>query len=203
MTSNRILVTTVVCLCFALASTGCGTTAPMSPSLVSSDGVEVQSILTEVQKALDVSAIRLKDLPVPPLESVTLTLQASVARDLGGKIGCLIIAFGHSVQSETTQEMVLTLTPPRPGQRAVAPPTATLSEQLVDAIVGAVKGVQTAREGQPPLELQSFETSLSFVVEKDTSGKGDFTIQPVTVSLGADFKDKAVQKLRLVFKAKK
>ena len=193
----------VACLVFALASTACGTTAPTPPPLVSNDGVEVQNILTEVQKALDVSAIKLKDLPVPPLESVTLTLQASVAREVGGKINLLIIAFGHSVQSETTQELVLTLAPPKSERMALAPPTATLSGQLVDAIVGAVNGVQKAREGQPPLELQTLETSLSFVVEKDTSGKGEFTIQPVTVSLGANFKDKAVQKLRLVFKAKK
>lgn len=203
MRPNSFVLTAATWLLLALALTACCSTAPAPPPLVSSDGVEIQKILTEVQQALEVTAIRLKDFSMPALESVTLTLQASVVRDLGGKINLLIISFGHSVQRETTQELTLTLTPPKGDQKGLVAPKATLSDQLVDAIVGAVQGVQKARDGKPPLELQGLETSLSFVVEKDTSGKGDFAIQPVTVSLGADFKDKAVQKLKLVFKAKK
>ncbi len=204
MTPNRFVATAVACLILALAPTACCTTSPQSQTVVSADGVEIQNILTEVQKALEVSAEKLKGTPMPPLDSVTLTLAASAAQQTGGKISLFFIAFGRSVQREATQELVLTLTPPKAERMALAPPKKTLAEQLVDAIVGAVKGVQAARaDKETPLELQTLEVSLAFVVEKDTSPGGSFTIQPVTLSFGADFKDKAVQKLRLVFKAKK
>jgi len=202
MASTRIAAIGLACLSLALVTSSCTTTAPQPTQLVSSDGVEIRAILTEVQKALDASAAELKDDSLPPLDSVTLTLQASVARELGGKVNVLIVAFGASVQAETTQELVLTLAPPKP-PKAIAPPLPTFSEQLVQAIVGGVRGVKSASHGHPPLELQSLEATVSFTVEKSATVGGSFTIQPVTVGLSGDMKNKAVQKLRLAFKSKK
>jgi hypothetical protein len=136
---------------------------------------------------------------MPPLESVTLTLQASAIRQIGGKISLFFISFGHAVQRETTQELTIILEPPKP-VRLATPLPPSLADQLVDAIVAAVDGVQQARGGSPPLQMKTLEIVVSFVVEKDTTGKFDFTLQPVTAGLGGDMKDKAVQKLKLTFK---
>ena len=201
MTPRGLYVVLVCSLLLAGAPTACSTAAPTPPPVVSADGVEIKKVLVEVQKALKSSAGRLSTR-MPDLDSVTLTLQASVVKDLGGKISFFFISFGHSVQREATQELTVTLTPPKI-EKSLAPPPPTLAEQLVDAIVGAINGVQDARDGDPPLQMKSLELVVSFVVVKDTSGKGEFTIQPVTISLGGELKDKAVQKLKLVFKEKK
>jgi len=200
MTRGRSFTAALGCLLLAAAPSGCSTTAPTPPPVVSTDGVEIKTVLLEVQKALDACAARL-DTRMPPLDSVTLTLQASVAKETGGKIGLFFIAFGHSVQREATQELTVVLTPPKI-VKSFTPPPPTLADQLVAAIVGAVNGVQEARDGKPPLEMKSLELVVSFVVEKDTDAKAGYTIQPVTANLGADFKEKAVQKLRLVFKGR-
>lgn len=202
MASARSIVMGLTCLSVALVTPSCTTTTLPPAPLVSSDSVEIRAILTEVRKALDAGAAELKDDSLPPLDSVTLTLQASVARDLGGKVNVLIVAFGASIQAETTQELVLTLAPPKP-PKAIASPLPTFSDQLVQAIVGGIRGVKNASHRNPPLELQSLETSVSFTVEKGATGSASFQIQPVTVGLSGDLKDKAVQKIRLVFKAKK
>lgn len=172
-----------------------------SPPAVPHDGVEIQSILTEVQRALETSSKEVKDLGMPPLESVTLTLQATATSETGGKIKLWILSFGHSVKHETVQELTLILAPPDPNKpKNVATPP-SLAAQLVDAIIGAARGVQNARRGDPPLELRAFEVTLSFLVARDTSGGADFTIQPVTAGLTGDLKNSALHKLKLVFKA--
>ncbi len=193
-------VTILAALFLLVGPAACSCAPPPGQPPVSADGVEVKKVLVEVQKALKASAGKLST-QMPDLESVTLTLQASVTKDVGGKISLFFISFGHSVQREATQELTLTLTPPKI-ERAIAPPPPTLADQLVDAIVGAVNGVQDARQGDPPLQLKTLEVVVSFVVERDTSGKAEFTIQPVTFNLGGDLKDKAVQRLRLLFKSK-
>ena len=57
-----------------------------APSPGQPRGMEIQSILTEVQRALETSSKEIKGLGMPPLESVTLTLQATATREVGGKI---------------------------------------------------------------------------------------------------------------------
>ncbi len=197
MTSNRLVSSPAACLALTLSLTACSTTEP-PPTPANS--ARIEAVLKEVQAALNLSAAKL-NTRMPPLDSVTLTLQASAVRGADGKISLLFIAFGHSIQRETTQELTVVLEPPKPA-RLMAPPAPSLADQLVDAVVGAVEGVQQARSGSPPLEMKSLEIVVGFVVEKDTSGKFDFTIQPVTAGLGGDMKDKAVQKLRLAFRSK-
>ncbi|MFI5179785.1 MAG: trypco2 family protein [Thermoanaerobaculia bacterium] len=203
MRSNRAPTVLLAGLLLAGSPTACSSMDSKPTPVVSSDGVEVQKILEEVQQALEASAPELKKSHLPPLDSVTLTLQASAVREVDGKINLWILSFGHSVQKEAVQELILTLTPPDPEKKMLGPTKPTLAAQLVEAILGAARGVENADSGNLPLKLQSLEASVAFVVVKDTSAGGSFAIQPVTLSLGGDFKDKAVQKLRLVFKEKK
>jgi hypothetical protein len=92
--------------------------------------------------------------------------------------------------------MVLTLKP----VKAAGPSAQTLADGLEDAIVDAAEGVKDAVTGTPPLALQTFRASVSFVVIEDASGGADFTIEPVTIELKGNLKNKAIHKIDLTFK---
>jgi len=92
--------------------------------------------------------------------------------------------------------MVLTLKP----AKAVGASAQTLAAGLEDAIVDAAEGVKDAVTGTPPLTLQTFKASVSFVVVDDASGGASFTIEPVTIELKGNLKNKAIHKIDLTFK---
>ena len=92
--------------------------------------------------------------------------------------------------------MVLTLKP----VRAAGASAQTLADGLEDAIVDAAEGVRDALNGTPPLSLQTFKASVSFVVIEDASGGANFTIEPITIELKGSLKNKAVHKIDLSFK---
>ena len=71
---------------------------------------------------------------------------------------------------------------------------------VLTAIVDAAEGVIDALTGTPPLSLQTFKASVSFVVIDDVSGGASFTIEPVTIDLKGNLKNKAIHKIDLTFK---
>jgi hypothetical protein len=156
----------------------------------------IARVLSEVQRAVQNARIRTAGSDFPQLDAVTITLQTVIVKAGGFKIRFLVFSFGKTWQQERSHEMVLTLKP----TRAPAASVRTLADGLEDAIVDAAEGVKDALTGTPPLSLQTFKASVSFVVIEDASGGASFTIEPITVELKGDLKKKAIHKIDLTFK---
>ena len=156
----------------------------------------IARVLSEVQRAVQNARIRTAGSDFPQLDAVTITLQTAIVKEGGFKIRFLVFSFGKTWQQERSHEMVLTLKP----TRAPAASVRTLADSLEDAIVDAAEGVKDALTGTPPLSLQTFKASVSFVVIEDASGGASFTIEPITVELKGDLKNKAIHKIDLTFK---
>lgn len=163
-------------------------------------GIVIEKVLLEVQRALQNARTRTADAGFPELKVVTLTLQTVITKGVGGKIKFLIFSFGRTWEQEKSHQMVLRLTPPPPAPQSLGPPK--LSEELANAIVDAAQGVRKARSGDPPLLLDTFDLSLSFVVTLDDSGGLEFKLEPVSFELKGNLKSKALHRIELSFKNK-
>jgi len=156
----------------------------------------IARVLSEVQRAVQNARIRTAGSDFPQLDAVTITLQTVIVKAGGFKIKFLVFSFGQTWEQQRSHEMVLTLKPTRAAGASVR----TLADGLEDAIVDAAEGVKDALTGTPPLALQTFKASVSFVVVEDASGGASFTIEPITVELKGDLKNKAIHKIDLTFK---
>jgi hypothetical protein len=161
--------------------------------------VLIERVLSEVQKALDETRTRTQDVALPPLSTVTLTLQTVVTKSAGGKFKILIFSFGKKWEKERAQELVFQLKPSA-NIRSIDALGQSLAEGLTDALVSAAQGVKNARNAQPPLELQEFKAVVSFVVTETDGVGAEFKIEPVSIELGSDIKTKALHKIELHFK---
>jgi hypothetical protein len=159
-------------------------------------GPVIAKVLSEVQRAVQNAQLRTAGADFPQLDAVTITMQTAIVKAGGFKIGFLVFSFGKTWEQERSHEMVLILKP----IQAAAVSVRTLADGLEDAIVDAAEGVRDALTGTPPLSLQTFKASVSFVVIDDASGGGAFTIEPITLELKGNLKNKAIHKIDLTFK---
>lgn len=159
-------------------------------------GPVIAKVLSEVQRAVQNAQLRTAGSDFPQLDAVTITLQTVIVKAGGFKISFLVFSFGKTWEQERSHEMVLTLKPTKAGVASAR----TLADGLEDAIVDAAEGVKDALTGTPPLSLQTFKASVSFVVIDDVSGGASFTIEPVTIDLKGNLKNKAIHKIDLTFK---
>ena len=161
-------------------------------------GVLIDQLLKEVQVGLAKIQNDLHGEGIPPLESVTLDLTAEVKKDVGGKINLFIVSFGHKWEKSRSQEIEVTLKPPKPSPLVAKGPS--VADELAKAIESAAQGVQAARSNKDvPLVASGLKVVLSFVVTGDTSGGAKFQIAPVTVDLSGDLANSAIQKITVVY----
>jgi hypothetical protein len=160
-------------------------------------GAVIAEVLTQVQRALQNAAERTAGMGLPPLATVTLTLQTVITVAGGVKFKFLVFSFGQTWEKERSHELVLTLAPPkaRLGMKAA------LADELADAIVEAAIGVKDGLAGSPALALTALKSTVSFVVTGDTSAGAEFALEPIKIELKGDLKTKAIHKIELTFKA--
>src|SRR5215469_14163338 len=75
-------------------------------------GVEIDAVLSEIQKGLLQAQLEIKDANLPPLESVTVALQTEYEKKGGPKIKLYIITFGQTWEKDTSNTVTLVLKPP-------------------------------------------------------------------------------------------
>jgi len=83
---------------------------------------------------------------IPPLQSVTLDLTAEVQKDVGGKINLFIVSFGHKWEKSRSQEIEVTLKPPRPSKLIAR--GSSVSDELIKAIESAARGGTSGKKQQ-------------------------------------------------------
>ncbi len=177
------------------------TLAPPSSSLAQSppDAITVQEVLNEIQRGLSGAQQELVAGKIPPLDSVVLNLLTEYNAKGGPKFRILIFSFGKTWEKQRSNQLVLTLKPPKPEVEQPLGGTAGISTQLVAAIVAAAQGVKEAESGKPPLLLDSLKAEFSFVVKEVTSGGVKFEIVPVSAELSGDLSKKAVHTVTVTF----
>ena len=165
-----------------------------------SQGVAIDSVLNEIQRGLTQAQVTIADSKLPPLESVTLTLQTQRYDKKGGpKFTLFIISFGQTWEKQSSNELTLVLKPPQKTATEEVGTPVGLSNQLVDAIVSAARGVQAAKDRTPPLLLDSMKAEFGFVVNTNTSGGIKFEIVPVSAEMSGELSKKAVHKISVSF----
>jgi hypothetical protein len=158
--------------------------------------LEVQGALQEAQDVLAASSL-------PPLQSVQLTLHTQAERDATGKARVLLMSFGGGPGASASQELVLTMIPPKPKAEAgvqplfVRPPTAAAS--IVAFIRAAAEAVRTAENGKPPLEAKTLTLDLAFTVTQALGGELQFDLGVVSANVGGDVKNSSEQRIKITF----
>ncbi|BBO18228.1 conserved hypothetical protein [Candidatus Brocadia pituitae] len=162
----------------------------------------IEQVLEEVQKGLINAQQEIKNMGMPQLESVKLTLQTAMSKKSGAKLKVFIFSFGQEWEKERSQELALTLKPPLPPfpLEEPIPYKVTLADKLSEAIVSVAKGVQKARTSEQPLEIEQFTAEFNFIVQTEIGGKVAFEISPITAETEGDLKKKAIHKIAVTFK---
>lgn len=173
--------------------------APVAHDTPDSDGITIQEVLTEIQRGLSDAQQILVAAKIPPLDSVVLNLQTEFNVQGGPKFKLLIFSFGKTWERQRSNELVLTLKPPKPSTDVQVSATPGLADQLVTAIVAAAQGVKDAESGTPALQLATLKAEFGFVVKESTSADVKFEIVPVTADLKADWSRKAVHTITVTF----
>jgi hypothetical protein len=158
-------------------------------------------VLAEVQGALQRAQDVLAASSLPPLQSVQLTLHTQAERDAAGRVKVLFIGFGGGPGASASQEVVLTLVPPKPKAQArpAFEPPRTAADTIVGFIEAAAQAVRAAEGGNPPLQAKSLTVDLSFTVTQSASGGLQFDFGPVSASAAGDTRSSSEQRIKITF----
>jgi len=163
-------------------------------------GPSLDSVLIEVQGALQKAQDVLAASSLPPLQSVQLTLHTQAERDATGKLRVFLASFGGGPVASASQEVVLTLIPPRPGTE---PRTVSRAPTAADSIVGliqaAAEAVRAAENGKPPLEARTLTLDLAFTVTQSVGAGLQFDVGVVSANVGGDMKNSSEQRIKITF----
>jgi hypothetical protein len=187
-----VLVTLVISMLWSIDA--------LASDLVNAQSAEIGDVVMQVKDALANVQTRLSDNDLPPLKEVKLSLQTVVAKKVGSTFKFLIITIGGTWEKDKSQQINLTLTPPKPGN-AKNVSSVTVTQALEDAIVSAATGVKDAGKGPVPLTLTSLDVQLGFTVKSDANGDGKpvVSIIPVSLDFSGDLSKTAVQQLTVTF----
>ena len=162
------------------------------------ESVTIQAVVAQVKEALSNVQTKLTNKQLPPLKSVKLTLQTVATGKAGAKISFWVITIGGSIQKESTQEVVLELVPPKPGN-PVNISSETFTKALEDSILDVAQGVQGADQGNMPLQLNNLTVTLGFTVTAEGTAGAKLTLAPVTLDISGQKDKKVVQKLEVSY----
>lgn len=195
----------VSCFVFVLSSLLYSTAFAGGNDISSADtsqATTAQAVIDQVKQALSdaqtqLARENLKNLP--PLKQVDLALQTVITEKAGGGFNFWIISIGGTWQKDRSQELDITLVPPSPGgPKQIS--TASLTETLVQSIVSAAQGINTAGNGNIPLKTSSVVLKISFTVKLDGNAEIKTPqLLPITANATGDLAKTAVQTLTLTF----
>lgn len=182
---------------FSLVS--CATCVAQDPSTIR--GASLDGVLKEVQGGLQRAQDVLEASSLPKLQTVQLTLHTQAVKDATGKIKILFVTFGGGKGASSSQELALTLEPPKPrtGFRPEFAPTPSAADSIVELIKEAAKAVKIAESGTPPLEAKALTLDLVFTVTETLGGGIQFNVGGVGADVSGDLKSSSEQKIKITF----
>ena len=162
------------------------------------ESITIQEVVAQVKEALSNVQTKLTNNQLPPLKSVKLTLQTVATSKGGAKISFWVITIGGSLQKEASQEVVLELVPPKPGNPANIS-SESFTKALEDSILDVAQGVQGADQGNLPLKLDNLSVTLGFTVTAEGTAGAKLTLAPVTLDISGQKDKKVVHKLEVSY----
>jgi hypothetical protein len=158
----------------------------------------IEAVVGQVKAALSDVQTTLANSGLPPLKQVKLALKTTVAKKGGAKFQFWVITIGGTYEKDKAQEIDIVLTTPSSGNPKQVS-TASITQELEDAIVSAAQGVQKANSPTIPLKWKSLDVQLGFTVKAEGTGGLNITIVPITADFSGDISKTAVQTLTVSF----
>lgn len=184
----------------ALPLFSCCTTGKVPPAV----GPPLDSVLKEVQGGLQKAQDALAASSLPQLQTVQLTLHTQVQKDATGKISILVVSVGGGEGASASQDLILTLTPPKADRmRPLTGTPTTVADSIVELIQEAAQAAENAKKGPFPLEAKKLTLELAFTVTNSLEGGLKFNLGSVSADVGGSVKNAAQQKITITFAAPK
>jgi hypothetical protein len=169
-----------------------------APSPTSAQVSSIDAVVGQVKQALADVQTTLANSKLPPLKEVKLSLQTTATKKGGLTLKLWVINIGTTYEKDKTQQINITLVPPAPGApRAVS--TASITQELENAIVTTAEGVKNAGTGPVPLKVSNLDIQIGFTVKGDVNGGAAITILPITADFSGDLSKTAIQTLTVSF----
>lgn len=185
----------VICAVSALAAGGLTVSSAVAAERSNGEtGVLVDSLLYQVRDTL----IRVREGTNDGLRltNARLSLSTVYRQEAGGKLSLWVVSAGGSVEEASTQSLVMNLRPPASGDDI---PVADVGDALAQAIIEAHGAVASAELSDPPLRLDSIESTLKFIVELDGTAGAGFKILPLTVDVSGGVSSVKTHEIHLKF----
>jgi hypothetical protein len=183
---------------------GHGAPVTINPATGAVELVDVSKVVTVVKRALEDAQKKIHDEgnELPPLESVTLTLQTTSVTTDGITFKIYVIGVGTTAEITNTEQLTLKLTPPPPDVEHPIGASGDLYQNLVDTIVAAAKAShQASSAAAPTLLIDSVGAQVAFGIKETKTGNLGIDIKPI-ISIGpsGSLAQQASNKIDLSFK---
>jgi hypothetical protein len=180
----------------------CPTAAQKSPTQKSVGKVE----LSLVVKAIEDSLTEAAKYPVPSfprLKSVTVSVNTTVSKNLGGKLTLLVFNIGSAGTIDNASALTFQLKPPPPPPPGITPQSVNpedIKNTLVRQIQAAKLGFIATTEASQLLKTNDVQIEVSFAVTKEVSGGVDTAkLLPIGISLNGKYTSKSANSIKLDF----
>ena len=184
-----------LCLAFILL---CGLlVAPLS---YAETDIDLDGLLTELQRTLVRVRDVLADEHLPPFTSAILKVNATAKRTHSGEISLFVAQMNSDLEEGSVLEVELELKPPRPSDSV---PVSAASDVLAEAIIRAARTIDLAQHGDPPLRPRQLTAAVSFLVSSTHEGGLDVSLDLLGLDLGTEARlanyTRRIQQIALVF----
>jgi len=190
----------VLCAFMLSLTLACATSSstPAASGGTDREGAELTAVMTSIREAI-VEA-QTHDVPgFPPLKSITLKLQTTVSRSVGGEIRYLVFSIGSTSGVDTASTLELEMRPPASRTAETLLPAASLKDTLAKAIHLAKIGVLEASKGDLPLVMKKIDIDLKFAVQVEGSAGGGVKLLPLGIEGTGRISKEKVQSVTLTF----
>ena len=172
--------------------------SPDGSTKASDDGAELAAVMASIRESI--AEAQTHDVPgFPPLQSITLKLQTTVSRSVGGEIRYLVFSIGSTSGVDTVSTLELEMRPPASRATEKLLPAASLKETLAKAIHIAKIGVVEAAKGDSPLLMKKIDIDQKFVVQVEGAAGGGVKLLPLGIEGTGRISKEKVQSVRLTF----
>jgi hypothetical protein len=187
------------------------------------DALVLSTVVNEVRDALDAyqALAKTNGDVLPKLASAEFEFKTVIDTKAGFTFSILIFKFGHTVDKQTTHDVIFTYEPAekredliplaktalspifRDAKRAKPQPV-PLKEELIKLVAAAAQAVKAEGEGNTPsakdeLSFKKLAVTVAFGITRDTTLGGSGQISLVTIAGSIEKSANSVQQVKLTF----
>lgn len=169
-------------------------------------GVDDKVELSLVVKAIEDALTESSQHPVtnfPRLKSVTVSVNTTVSKNLGGKLTLYVFNIGAAGTIDNTSSLTFQLKPPPPPPPGVKPQAVNpedIKDALVKQIQAAKLGFVATTNASSLLKTNDVQLEIGFAVTKELSGGVDTgKILPIGIGVNGKYSSKSANSIKMEF----